>query len=175
MRNTGICEHSNVEYRKQTHAGGFRVLQQCIDCGDYGPNGGRSFSFQTVLAETGVPAGLLKPFDENAFQAAREHAQQRYREGLETERLEARRRDFEEWCAKAAPYYASRAWAARRAKVFKRDNYTCQACRDRPATEVHHLSYAHFGEEPLFELTSVCEACHQRITTRDRLGRGMEP
>ena len=33
----------------------------------------------------------------------------------------------------------------------------------RPATQVHHLTYAHLGDELLFELISVCDDCRKRI------------
>jgi 5-methylcytosine-specific restriction endonuclease McrA len=65
-------------------------------------------------------------------------------------------------------YLQSPAWLAKRAKVLKRDNYTCQACLDEPATEVHHKSYIHFGNEPLFDLVSVGDICHKFITQVER-------
>jgi 5-methylcytosine-specific restriction endonuclease McrA len=61
-------------------------------------------------------------------------------------------------------YIQSPAWFARRDKVLKRDNYLCQACLEDPATQVHHKSYIHFGNEPLFDLESVCDPCHKKIT-----------
>ena len=38
----------------------------------------------------------------------------------------------------------------------------CEGCRRRPATEVHHLTYEHVGDELLWELKAVCDHCHRR-------------
>jgi hypothetical protein len=40
-------------------------------------------------------------------------------------------------------------------------------CRGR-ASQVHHLTYKHLRNEPLFELISVCVPCHDAITAMDR-------
>ncbi len=59
-------------------------------------------------------------------------------------------------------YIASSEWKSRRAKVMKSCGGTCEGCGDRPAVEVHHLTYRHFMEEFLFELVGLCEPCHHR-------------
>ena len=41
----------------------------------------------------------------------------------------------------------------------------------RTASDVHHLTYAHWRNEPLFDLISVCRPCHEQITQMDREGR----
>jgi 5-methylcytosine-specific restriction endonuclease McrA len=61
-------------------------------------------------------------------------------------------------------YMSSSAWAAKRLLVLKRDDCICKSCGKAKATEVHHLSYIHFGDEPLFDLVSVCSKCHRRLT-----------
>lgn len=168
----GECPHARLEYRRgETSNGGLLVRQQCLDCGGYGPYGAKHFSFQTVLRETGIPPGLLKPFDQQALDAERE----RRRELEEQKRALERQAHFQEWADSAAHYYNSDEWRKRRDLALRRDQWTCQACLAAPATEVHHLSYAHFGAEPLFELTSVCSSCHSCITNMDRKRRGVEP
>jgi 5-methylcytosine-specific restriction endonuclease McrA len=76
-----------------------------------------------------------------------------------------------DWLAEHDRYLASSAWEVRRAAVLLRDKYRCQArldnCRDK-ATQVHHVSYRHWRNEPLFDLISVCWTCHQEITRMDR-------
>lgn len=78
------------------------------------------------------------------------------------------------WWADFNQYLRSREWEERRAKVLERDSHTCRAvlpgCLTR-ATQVHHLSYAHYRFEPLYELISLCRSCHQRITAMDRQRR----
>lgn len=76
------------------------------------------------------------------------------------------------WWAKYEIYLRSREWREKRADVLERDNYRCQArlahiCARR-ATEVHHITYAHVGNEPMWELRSLCHECHEAITTMDR-------
>jgi len=64
-------------------------------------------------------------------------------------------------------YIRSKEWTTRRKKVLERDNNICQSCLNNKATEVHHITYKHFKDEPLFELVSVCKPCHQDITMMD--------
>lgn len=64
------------------------------------------------------------------------------------------------WTAWYNDYLDSPAWKVKREAVLKRDNRWCQGCREKHATQVHHLSYKHVGKELLFELTSVCSDCH---------------
>lgn len=90
-----------------------------------------------------------------------------------TERLNqlqksARDRESEAWWKDYNAYLDSPKWAEKRQRVLERDNYLCQACRTRKATQVHHLSYKHVKREPLFELVSVCDVCHVFITQMDR-------
>lgn len=74
-------------------------------------------------------------------------------------------------------YLDSPEWRRRRALRLALDNGLCQAkmigCAKR-ATEVHHLSYRHCGNEPLFELASVCGNCHRAITEMDYPDRDLE-
>lgn len=64
-------------------------------------------------------------------------------------------------------YMNSAKWAHKRLQVLIRDNYLCKACGQLPATQAHHTTYIHFGDEPLFELESVCESCHVKLTKLD--------
>lgn len=75
------------------------------------------------------------------------------------------------WLAEHTRYLASTAWGERRASALQRDKYECQARLNRcsrKATEVHHLTYRHWRNEPLFDLTSVCHECHEEITRMER-------
>lgn len=64
-------------------------------------------------------------------------------------------------------YLNSEIWKARTRLVIARDGGLCKAqlagCV-RQATDVHHLTYTYFGNEPLFTLVSVCRPCHQKMT-----------
>jgi 5-methylcytosine-specific restriction endonuclease McrA len=68
--------------------------------------------------------------------------------------------DFWEWYSE---YLNSAEWQLVRAKVMARCRGFCEGCGEARATQVHHLTYAHVGEEFLFELVGLCDACHDRI------------
>lgn len=61
-------------------------------------------------------------------------------------------------------YIHSSAWKRKRERVLKRDHYRCRKCgKSNCRLEVHHLTYKHFGNEPLEDLLTVCSQCHHRI------------
>jgi len=63
-------------------------------------------------------------------------------------------------------YMSSDAWRQKRLLVLERDLHKCQArmkgCTIK-ADHVHHVSYQFLGDEPLWDLQSVCVNCHRRI------------
>lgn len=61
-----------------------------------------------------------------------------------------------------AEYLKSAEWADRRDRVMARAGGVCEGCRERAATEVHHLTYEHITREFLFELVAICGECHAR-------------
>lgn len=60
-------------------------------------------------------------------------------------------------------------WQEKRRRVLERDGEICQACLNpnKKAVEAHHLTYEHLFNEPLFELVSVCRACHAKLHAED--------
>ena len=88
------------------------------------------------------------------------------------QKLDDQNRQWWDWYNQ---YTQSISWRVRRKKTLERDGYRCQACLENEATEVHHLTYAHAGCEPLFDLISVCNNCHEAITEMDRKRRGVNP
>lgn len=58
-------------------------------------------------------------------------------------------------------YLASREWAVRREAVKKRAKGKCERCGLLPLRDVHHLTYAHIGSEPLEDLQGICKPCHE--------------
>lgn len=58
-------------------------------------------------------------------------------------------------------YLASDEWKAKRTKVRRRARGWCERCKVRRRVDVHHLSYAHLGNEPLTDLVAVCRECHK--------------
>jgi 5-methylcytosine-specific restriction endonuclease McrA len=79
--------------------------------------------------------------------------------------------DHSEFLEQHSAYLASPQWHERRDAVLARDRGRCQARLEvctSGAQQVHHLSYRHWRNEPLFELIAVCSACHDEITRMDR-------
>lgn len=82
---------------------------------------------------------------------------------------EARRQEWQIWYD---GYLRSPKWREKHNLVLARENSLCEACRRRRATQVHHTTYAHVGNEPLFELRAICKECHEWLTAEDRRQRG---
>lgn len=82
---------------------------------------------------------------------------------------QARRKNGDtDWMKNHGDYCKTQKWKNKRVAVLKRDSFLCQACLTRKATQVHHLTYKHYMAEPLFDLVSVCDICHRKITEIDR-------
>ncbi len=70
----------------------------------------------------------------------------------------------QEWLENThSPYLQSSTWREKRHLVLQRAGWKCEGCGINKAAHVHHLSYAHHGNEFLFELVAVCKPCHNRI------------
>ena len=58
-------------------------------------------------------------------------------------------------------YLASPAWGAVRARVFATRQRRCERCKIFGVKlDVHHKTYAHFGNESDDELELLCRHCH---------------
>jgi hypothetical protein len=60
-------------------------------------------------------------------------------------------------------YLNTPVWKNKRQKILERDNWLCQGCLEKKATDVHHLTYANIYNELMFQLISLCKECHKRI------------
>ena len=80
----------------------------------------------------------------------------RFLSGLLEHELAERRRIYSD-------YLLSPEWAKRREKVLRRANGICEGCGEARATQVHHKTYDHIYNEPLFDLVAICKACHESI------------
>lgn len=98
--------------------------------------------------------------------AAREQHYSKLRDADQAEREKDREERNEAWWAKYNGYLRSPEWHAKRIKVLRRDQYRCQACLESEAVQVHHKTYQHLYDEPLFDLESVCVPCHERLHTK---------
>lgn len=57
---------------------------------------------------------------------------------------------------------ASREWKAIREEIFRRDNYTCQKCRQKNLPlDVHHIIPFQYSKcDECFNLITLCDSCH---------------
>lgn len=58
---------------------------------------------------------------------------------------------------------SSSVWQKKRTAVIARAKGLCERCHRWPAVNVHHLSYANVGDEPLTDLLAVCSKCHEEL------------
>jgi len=154
------CPHSHQKlcYRIDSRNRRYYVLQ-CLDCGK---SVGRVKNSQATGTESPFDEIFLKRCWQEYLDKMHLLSEQR----MEQIRLQ-NQKEKEEWAIEYKKYLSSPDWKYRRKKVFSRDGYTCQACLEQPATEVHHLTYSHVFNEPLFDLISVCGPCHRSITEMD--------
>lgn len=90
-----------------------------------------------------------------------EKRQQEY-ERIRQENERLRLEENAKWWDWYNEYLRSPKWAVTRQKVLKRSGGLCEGCGDVKATQVHHTTYKHVGNELLWELRAICDACHDR-------------
>ena len=149
------CAHNDEHYELRRHiiANGATVYKfECQICGRRGNAIPKNDPIRASLTDD-LPYTDPGLQDRYWRQVDQERAMQ--------QRLEAdeRRRDYDE-------YLASPEWRAKADLVLARDWYQCQAKLDgctTTAEHVHHLTYDHLFNEPLFELVAVCRSCHHQL------------
>jgi hypothetical protein len=130
--------------------GGKQFVQQCLRCGLAISN---PVKREVALAENGGKP--LTPFDEElllSWEAASKEAADKIMNAD----------DSAFWLA-YEEYLAGPVWRKKREKILDRSGGICEGCREKTATQVHHLSYEHVGNEFLFELVAVCDDCHDKL------------
>lgn len=158
-----------------------RIQQSCNTCTDNtlwelrfrrASSGMQMFAYQCLLCgEKSSWIAKSRIRDINAIQeiddSIRAERYQRDRDMWESKRAEESR----QWWENYNRYLQSQEWLRRRMAVLKRAQGRCEArveCDGDVAEQVHHTSYAHLGNEPMWELRAVCKPCHDRITEIDR-------
>jgi len=140
--------------------GGFQIRQQCRNCGNSGG---------PALKKNNYDVSKLKHRDENRQKMYYESIKLDYEEfKLLFDKFKQQNYTFEHQFPGYTKYLSSDKWKRKRELVFQRDNKVCQSCLSNAANQVHHLTYKHIFNEPLFDLISVCNICHENITNMDR-------
>jgi len=68
-----------------------------------------------------------------------------------------------------AAYYKTPHWNAVRLSRLNRDSGRCVLCWANHSLRCHHVSYANLFKEPLVDLLTLCDACHERVHQDCRL------
>lgn len=157
------CGHGGYVLRIHTHVNGVKQYKlMCVTCGQRGNAVPKSHDM--VLDLWGEEPPEVDHSLSEQFYAEEYRKRQADREAEQQEKSNR-------WWTEYNQYLNSDKWRGKRGKVLARDGYKCQAAMHRcigKATHVHHLTYDHVFNEPLFDLISVCEMCHHQITELDR-------
>ena len=134
---------------------------QCQNCGHSmkNPQGHYGPLSKVIAAElSGLEVEQISEFDVERYEAAQQEYGERRKAIYDLLRAERRQNNRQE----RSYYYSTPEWAEKRRLVFARANGVCEGCGTARATQCHHISYDHFGNEFLFELQALCEPCHVR-------------
>ena len=142
------CETHEWRLSKWQRGKGWCVDIQCVTCGT---SGGQPFP------KNEHPHWQTYPEFDKA-QNERWHAERSEARMLEREAESAQRSvEYAEWIA------TSPEWAAMRKRVMARAGARCEACLERPATDVHHRTYNLGKLPPAYLLVALCQTCHDRM------------
>ena len=155
---TSYCKHEDSGVVKYSIGSSFRVQMYCLKC--HKLHGSALKQAQYNLSD-------LKEIPKEKHDKYHEERGNKYSSRLRELSDLQREWNKKEWLDEHNSYLRSEQWRDKREQALIRDNYLCQACLCARATEVHHLSYAHWRNEPLFELVSICNDCHKLITKLD--------
>ena len=73
-------------------------------------------------------------------------------------------------------YYRSEEWKRIRELRKNYDGYKCRNCGSTVNLQVHHKNYSFQGREDVKgDLTTLCGACHEKITLMNRNKRRYRP
>ena len=162
------CPNSHeFEYRYHYSDGGvLQLFNQCTSCGKKADKGGSLRHSIIDNFKEKVIRGEINKFDDDLYKN-KSSVYENYNKYCELkyykkqqDREDEREHNRIKWFQEHNEYLQTDQWKAIRLKVLKRDNNLCQGCLEATATEVHHLSYAHWKNELMFELLSVCYDCH---------------
>lgn len=160
------CDHNFILCRRVLSNLSVQYGNQCQTCG----------TWNAVKKKSLMPQEMLNApdFDDSISIAYFEKRQEEYRKDFSAsviDRMVELREKNAKWWADYNEYLRSDKWRDKRARVLERDARICQACLKRSATQVHHKTYDHVFDEPLFDLISICDVCHDALTQMDRARR----
>lgn len=152
------CQHENFGLIKYPVGNGFRVQRVCKDC---------LTLFGNAIKHDGVNINEIRTIDKVKYDNWRSGEDEKYNKRWDKINEMHRLWQVAEHQRKHQEYLNTQTWKEKRKEILERDGYLCQACLKNRASEVHHLTYDHFGDEPFFDLISVCRECHEKISMMD--------
>ncbi len=159
------CQHELAEIRRKVNAAGVEMFgEQCLRCG----------CLKGCWVKKASAAKLNRPipdWDDSILERWQEYVREVYAARAHERAVDVAGGD-EEFRRRYEEYMHSPEWAKKRQKVLRRCEYVCEGCGDKPAVQVHHLTYKHFGDEFLWELRGVCLDCHERYHGKE-IGHGL--
>lgn len=155
------CTHVGItEMRRRINAAGaVSIAEQCRRCG-------QQIKAVPKRHYTSAQIEAMPEYDNDLAQRywnQRLDEQQSWREYYQQQQqaeLESARNEYQRYYE---TYIRSTAWQIKRNLVMKRAGGICEGCGVNRASQVHHLTYEHLGDEFLWELRAVCRQCHERI------------
>lgn len=154
-----FCKHEISTLIKYPVNGKFRVQNMCSSC----------FKLHgSFIKQSDLTLEKIKTIDKEKHDNYHSDLGEKYAKRHEAIRKKHLEWEKTIWFSQHNSYLKSMQWAEKRDEVLRRDSNLCQSCLKRKATQVHHLTYKHWMNEPLFELISVCNECHQSITEMDQ-------
>lgn len=137
------CKCERTEIRRRIIKGGaIQYRHQCLKCGE-----------AIGCAVAAGKVGRVADFDESLLED--------FREARISDYNHVKNKSESDFWEHYNSYLQSPEWRRKREKVLQRSKGICEGCGDRPATQVHHTTYAHVGRELLFELVAICDQCHE--------------
>jgi len=67
-------------------------------------------------------------------------------------------------------YLQSEHWKELRKRIFSERGSKCEVCNSEDSLNIHHRTYANFGNELESDLIITCGKCHKRIHSSERMG-----
>lgn len=150
---------------KISETGRIMLYKQCVVCGHKSTSGSLKHSEVPNLKEK-IQNNEISKFDvdlENSGPTWDKYFNEYKKPAmnlLDYKKEKEKKEEKDAWLKEHSEYLHTIEWQRIRQKVLKRDNYLCQGCLEAKATEVHHITYANWKNELMFELMSVCYNCH---------------
>ncbi len=153
---TEECEHSNRVYCQRTFTNGsIHVGTTCLNCGDF-----------RAVKKDSIPQlerNNLRDYDPAIKDAYHMRQRDQYRLQAQLTQQEILTENRQTMNG----YYDSDQWKQKRKfrlQINDRIHFgLCEVCSKNRATDIHHITYARFGNEWLFDLAAICHGCHESL------------